>query len=220
MITLIDLFNKFHDACRRVQLTSDARSLFLAFLQHWNQQRRPQALDITVQALRDTASLDEESYRRAAISLSNLKFWRMKRKAHNKDGRFIYIGDFFLDENLDRREVAAKSPPPYTTSVPSATVEKAPIQGLSTPDKKTDQSAREAEAEKPAENGGFSSTQITEQKLETIEDFTAMFMQMSPDQVVDYFVSRNYHVPQKAAVWLQNFAPPQIYLAVVEGMKI
>ena len=95
-MTLIELFNKFHDACRRINLTSDARSLFLAYMQHWNAQRRPQAVDISLQALRETAKLDDESYRRAAICLSNLKLWRMKRKAHAKDGRVIYIGEFFF----------------------------------------------------------------------------------------------------------------------------
>lgn len=116
-MTLIELFNGFHDATRRINLTSDARSLFLAFMQHWNAQRRPQAVDISVHALRETAKLDDESYRRAAICLSNLKLWKMKRKAHAKDGRFIYIGEFFLGEKSDRRETVAE--PAFLASPPT-----------------------------------------------------------------------------------------------------
>ena len=127
-MTLVELFNSFHDATRRINLTSDARSLFLAFMQHWNAQRRPQAVDISVNALRETAKLDDESYRRAAICLSNLKLWKMKRKAHAKDGRFIYIGEFFLGEKSDRRETVAEpaflasppTPPSGRESPPSA----------------------------------------------------------------------------------------------------
>lgn len=136
-MTLIELFNSFHDATRRVNLTSDARSLFLAFMQHWNAQRRPQAVDISVQALRETAKLDDESYRRAAICLSNLKLWKMKRKAHAKDGRFIYIGEFFLGENSDRRETVAE--PAFLASPPTPPSEKRenPPQADFSPETKT-----------------------------------------------------------------------------------
>lgn len=136
-MTLVELFNSFHDATRRINLTSDARSLFLAFMQHWNAQRRPQAVDISVQALRETAKLDEESYRRAAICLSNLKLWRMKRKAHAKDGRLIHIGEFFLGEKLDRRETVAE--PAFLASPPAPpSGRESPLQAADSPETKTE----------------------------------------------------------------------------------
>lgn len=155
-MTLVDLFNSFHDATRRCNLTSDARSLFLAFMQHWNAQRRPQAVDISVGALRETAKLDEESYRRAAICLSNLKFWRMKRKAHAKDGRLIAIGEFFLKQNSDRREIDAK--PAFSASPPTPPSErelKPPSAVEVPPEEETKQSTARAHEENPPE-GGFS----------------------------------------------------------------
>lgn len=146
-MTLIELFNQFNDACRKVTLTSDARSLFLAFMQHWNEQRRPQALDISLASLRKTACLDEESYRRAAICLSNLKFWQMKRKAHDKQGRLIRIGEFFLAHSGNCRETAAEpvfsaSPP----TPPSEPEENPPQAAFSSPETKTNTSeSREAQ---------------------------------------------------------------------------
>lgn len=189
-MTLIELFNSFHDACRRVNLTSDARSLFLAYMQHWNAQRRPQAVDISLQALRETAKLDDESYRRAAICLSNLKFWRLKRKAHDKGGRFIYLGDFFLGDKNDRREnvagpaISASPPTP-----PSDQEEIPPKAAISSPEIETEQNrAREKAAE-----GVFS---------------------------VDYFRDKRYSdIPQAAIFWLQEQASPTEYDAVIRLMQ-
>lgn len=189
-MTLVDLFNSFHDACRRINLTSDARSLFLAFMQHWNQQRRPQATDITVQALRETARLDDESYRRAAICLSNLKLWKMKRKAHAKNGRFIYIGEFFLGENQDRRETAAEpailaSPP----TPPSERELKPPSAVEVPPETKTEHCAHTQE--KP--QGGFS---------------------------VEYFRGKNYHTLTRSEIdWIQNKTTPEEYDIIVRDLK-
>lgn len=150
-MTLIELFNQFNDACRKVTLTSDARSLFLAFMQHWNEQRRPQALDISLAALRKTASLDEDAYRRAAICLSNLKFWQMKRKAHDKQGRLIRIGEFFLSHSADCRENVAE--PAFSASPPTPPSEQEeilPQATISSPETKTKQTAHETQ-EKSAE---------------------------------------------------------------------
>ena len=147
-MTLIELFNGFHDATRRINLTSDARSLFLAFMQHWNAQRRPQAVDISVNALRETAKLDDESYRRAAICLSNLKLWKMKRKAHAKDGRFIYIGEFFLGENSDRRETVAEAVFSASPPTPPPESRKSPPSAADFPETKTE--AARAQEKSPA----------------------------------------------------------------------
>lgn len=186
-MTLVDLFNSFHDACRKVTLTSDARSLFLAFMQHWNQQRRPQALDISLTALRTTAGLNEDSYRRAAICLSNLKFWRMKRKAHDKQGRFIYIGDFFLDQKTDRREIDAD--PAFSAPPPTPPSER---------------------QENPALNGGFSATEIkTEPSAREQEKPRSGFS-------VNFFRGRDYRtLPKEAIIWLQNEASPEEYDKII-----
>lgn len=150
-MTLIELFNQFNDACRKVTLTSDARSLFLAFMQHWNEQRRPQAIDISLASLRKTACLDEESYRRAAICLSNLKFWQMKRKAHDKQGRVIRIGEFFLAHSENCRENVADGANLASPPTPPSVQEEIPPQAaISSPETKTKPLPREAQ-EKSAE---------------------------------------------------------------------
>lgn len=187
-MTLIELFNAFNDASRRINLTSDARSLFLAFMQHWNEQRRPQAVNITVQALRKTASLNEDTYRRAAISLSNNKFWSMKRKAHYKDGRLIKIGEYFT-QNQDRRETAAKSAisgiPPCT---PPVREENLPSADFVPAEEETEQTACANDSENPP-NGGFS---------------------------VEYFRDRPYdQISTEAALWLQNKATPAEYEEII-----
>lgn len=185
-MTLVDLFNSFHDACRRITLTSDARSLFLAFMQHWNAQRRPQALDITVEALRETARLDEESYRRAAICLSNLKLWRMKRKAHAKNGRFIYIGEFFLGQNPDRRETVAEpaildSPP----TPPSVEEEISPKEISSSETEPEQSTAREQTQEKPpVKDGGFSIEYFRDRRYSTLTQAELNWINSQPE--IDY----------------------------------
>lgn len=197
-MTLIELFNKFHDACRRINLTSDARSLFLAYMQHWNAQRRPQAVDISLQALRETAKLDDESYRRAAICLSNLKLWRMKRKAHAKDGRFIYIGEFFLDENLNRREVVAESAISASPPTPPSGKEEIFPEKISSSETKTEQStARELAQEKsPVVDGDFS--------VETFRDLTFTDVELNP----------------KLSLWLQTRASGDEYNQIFTILRI
>ena len=189
-MTLIELFNRFDDASKRVNLTSDARSLFLAFMQHWNAQRRPQAVDISLPALRQTAKLDDEQYRCAAICLSNLKFWRMKRKAHDKQGRIIYIGEFFLAENMDRREAVAESAisasPP---APPSEQEEKPPSAGFSSPETKTEQStAHEPAQEKPPSTGGFSAEQFRGRQYETLTQAELNWINKQPEKVYDQII--------------------------------
>ena len=188
-MTLIELFNSFHDACRRINLTSDARSLFLAFMQHWNAQRRPQAVDISLQALRETAKLDDESYRRAAICLSNLKLWRMKRKAHNKDGRIIYIGEFFLGENMDRREVVAESAISASPPTPPSVGEEISPKEISSSETKTEQStAHKRTQEKPPVEGGFSAEMFRGRQYETLTQAELNWINRQPEQIYDQII--------------------------------
>lgn len=202
-MTLVDLFNSFHDACRRINLTSDARSLFLAFMQHWNAQRRPQAVDISVQTLRETARLDDESYRRAAICLSNLKLWKMKRKAHAKNGRFIYIGEFFLGQNSDRRETVAEpailaSPP----TPPSERELKPPSAVEVPPETKTETSHVSTQEKSPL--GDFSEPKVTENMSD-----------------INWWVGKSWkeiYADKKALFFFQN-APGALYEAIFAQMR-
>lgn len=184
-MTLIELFNRFDDASKRVNLTSDARSLFLAFMQHWNAQRRPQAVDISLPTLRQTARLDDEQYRCAAICLSNLKFWRMKRKAHDKQGRIIYIGEFFLGENADRREVAAE--PAILASPPKPPSEQEEIspKEISSPETKTEQSGAHVDEKPPVKPGGFSVEYFRGRKYSTLTKDEVRFIQSLKPEFYD-----------------------------------